>query len=405
MRSVLHDLAGLIAPVPVKQFLREYWERKPLYITGHPDRFQGLFDLESFWRALGEMRFSPDQRRMYVKAGRRLPNGDHREIPLTAGQVPHALAMGLTVQGELLDLSDERLRRLMLSVRRELGIAAQMDVGCFISPDGSGYGAHFDATAMWVMQIEGRKRWYYAPEVSVPWPRANFVPTAEDRARGVHGYSEERLICQVLSPGDVLYLPAGTWHRPEAIGQSVHIDITVIPSNPLELLSSVLGERLMQRPEWRHLPSAPGPDGLASARRSLGDRLRELKASIDDLAPSEVARAFAARIAAEPAALSPSSPGPLRRDAPLTLSQHPRFSYAVQREGEKRLLLLLGDSVVGSLPVEARGPVARMFRARRFTVGDVVRWDPDYAREDVQQLLEQLLSLGCLRRDTGSTSS
>src|SRR5438876_6616681 len=124
---MIRDLAGLLAPLRVEEFVARCWEKVPVYIPGARDKFHGLFDAEDFWRALGESRPGYDQRRVYVKAGHQLPGGDHRELPITSGQVPQALAAGLTVQAEWLDSVDERLHRLQEAVRQELGIAAEMD--------------------------------------------------------------------------------------------------------------------------------------------------------------------------------------------------------------------------------------------------------------------------------------
>ncbi|HEX2689286.1 MAG TPA: cupin domain-containing protein [Kofleriaceae bacterium] len=69
----------------------------------------------------------------------------------------------------------------------------------------------------------------------------------------------------MLRPGDVLYLPPGVWHRARAVGESLHVSVTVRAANLVDRVAQLLAPLLVD-PRWRRQPE-PGDD--------LEDRLRK----------------------------------------------------------------------------------------------------------------------------------
>lgn len=55
----------------------------------------------------------------------------------------------------------------------------------------------------------------------------------------------------ILEPGDVLYHPAGIWHKVECIEDSIAINISLIGASYAEVFCSGLQQLLMQNPNWR----------------------------------------------------------------------------------------------------------------------------------------------------------
>ena len=87
---------------------------------------------------------------------------------------------------------------------------------------------HYDVHDVFVLQVAGRKRWtIHEPVVEArcadqPWETAR----AEVAARA----AEQPLIDTVLEPGDALYLPRGTIHAAQALGEmSIHLTVGVHP--------------------------------------------------------------------------------------------------------------------------------------------------------------------------------
>jgi ribosomal protein L16 Arg81 hydroxylase len=298
------ELAHLLDPVEVQTFTSTYWERESLYIPGEPDKFADLFSLDQFFRTTGMVDWGEGRgpSPLYsIKAGYEGSDGNHYEVFIHPGQSRRLLGAGLTIQAEHLERSDPLLGSLVRSLKEQIRIAAAIDIGGFLSPDCGGYVLHYDAPTMWVLQIAGAKRWWYSTRPVVPFPEFNRVPSAEERKQGVGGlYRESDLREQLLRTGDVLYLPAGTWHRVQAEGQSLHLCLTVRASNYVQLASSVLSPLLMSLADWRHLPApAAIPGDLESMSPELqalfAERIVELRAAVEHLTPDDLYRAWRSR--------------------------------------------------------------------------------------------------------------
>lgn len=298
-------LARLLEPLDLDTFMSAHWERRARYILGHPDKFADLFSLEKFYCSVTLVdRADPrgPASGVYLKAGFQDADGNHNELAIQPEQIQPLLGAGLTIQAEHLETADPALAALVRSLKETIRIASRVDIGGFLSPDRGGYGLHFDAPAMWILQIAGAKRWWYSPQPAVPFPLFNRVPTAEERQQGVGGlYRDADLQEQLLQTGDVLYLPAGTWHRVQAAGQSLHLCLTIRPSNYLQLLTDVLSPLLLSLADWRHLPTrlaAPGDLEQTDPHMEalFTERLLELRAAMDALTLADLFRAWRDRV-------------------------------------------------------------------------------------------------------------
>lgn len=388
-QAPLTTLSHLLSPLPVEEFIARHWEQRCVFIPGTADKFGGLFDLERFHAICGETRSGPGGRRPYVKAGFRDAAGEHAELFVQPSQIDALVHAGMTIQAELLETVDSKLAALVDDARRTLGVAADMDVGCFLSPDRSGYALHFDATSMWTIQIEGQKRWRYSPEPAVSFPPENYVPRAEERAARVHGFEEASLVEHVLSPGDVLYLPPGAWHRAEAIGRSLHLSLTVRSSHVLTLVDDAL-RPVLDAPAWRRLPT--GDDG--AIERSLSERLIELRAAVGKLSAADLVSAWRKRA-------NRSEPHS-RHDATVVnrgdrLRRNESTLIATDVAGGE-VLVMLDGALVASLPPDANAFACALAVQGDFTASDAIGWDQEFEWEDISAVLSTLVELGALAR-------
>ena len=109
----------------------------------------------------------------------------------------------------------------------ELGHPVQ--VNAYVTPPQSrGFDDHYDVHDVFVLQVEGEKRWrlhrpvHPAPLRDQPWTSRR-AAVEEEAAR-------EPLLDVVLRPGDCLYLPRGYLHAATALGGvSTHLTIGVHP--------------------------------------------------------------------------------------------------------------------------------------------------------------------------------
>ncbi|KRS19210.1 JmjC domain-containing protein [Roseovarius indicus] len=100
-----------------------------------------------------------------------------------------------------------------------------------------GYASHLDPFATFTVQVSGRKRWFASPtperfdvqklshSVIMPAPgEIEEMPFFTFRHR-----EETDMQSFDLMPGDVLYFPAGTWHRAVSLEPSLSVAIDIRP--------------------------------------------------------------------------------------------------------------------------------------------------------------------------------
>ncbi len=383
------DLASLLAPFPLADFVERHWEKRSLYVRGARGRFADVFDRERFLAAARQPRgaHAGDPRRL--RAGFRDAKGEHAELGVSAAQVEPLLKAGMTVQVEWLHESDPVLGAFVDEVRRSLRVPLTIDVAGFLSPEGSGYGLHFDTTSMLVLQLQGTKRWHFAAEPAVARPVTNVIPDAAARASGVHGFRESELTVQELAPGDALYLPAGAWHHVKATSESLHICLTIRPVDVLDLAHDLLLDDLLEDVAWRSLPERPGAEDEAY----FAARLEALRAAVQRLTPAMLRDAWRTRVGDDGDETPGIEPGDvLEHAAPI------RWRRATV-EGEAAVQILRDAEVIGTMPRHAEAFLLKLKATPRFRADEARLWVKDYPWEDVAMLLGEFLSLGMLRRE------
>ncbi len=159
-------------------------------------------------------------------------------------------------------------------------------------PQNQGFSDHYDVHDVFVLQIEGEKRWQiHAPVLEAPLrdqPWSDRKAAVEKRAQ------EPALIEAVLRPGDCLYLPRGFLHAATALGGvSTHLTIGVHSWTRFGLAEQLLQQALRTvaaDPAVRHSLALgvdfaePGTlrSDVELARTALVDALRD--ADLDQLA-------------------------------------------------------------------------------------------------------------------------
>lgn len=112
-------------------------------------------------------------------------------------------------------------------------------------PTKSGFGWHYDAEDVFVLQTDGSKEWWLRKNTVNPWPLLEMLPLDMHYERE----SMPAMRC-LLAPGDVLYVPHGYWHRTEARETSLSLSVGLRCATALDLLSFVR-ERLTESLRWR----------------------------------------------------------------------------------------------------------------------------------------------------------
>lgn len=237
-------LSQLLAGTPVSTFFDEYWQHKPLHARGAAGRFSRLFDKQAFHLAT----LHCDN----LKISTRDLRGVSMERVCSPDKVEEAFGAGATVC--ISGIQDNaRLNQFMAGFAREVHQAGELSFNCYYSPNGHGFSLHLDDHPVWILQIEGKKRWWYSkvpydkPLSTVSFPQGAMVAHVP-WAAPIQRPDESEFFEVVLQPGDVLYLPEGSWHRAAAEdGESLALTLACSRISPLDLVQQALSSRIANR--------------------------------------------------------------------------------------------------------------------------------------------------------------
>lgn len=290
------DFADLIAPMTPEEFFSEYYDRKPLFIKGSPEKFAGLMEWETLNRLLNMSRiWSPATFRLVIDRKEIPPrqfcstelNSDKSEtLRPDAEKVNALLREGAslaindidTLTPELINVADTLERTLHAKVQSNLYYSWRQRQGFF---------THYDTHDVYAFHTLGTKRWrVFEGRANHPiqHPRHKIVNEAHGEAnRG------NLLMDIVMEPGDLLYLPRGQYHDALSVSDGcAHIAFGaahVIGMDVLGGLSDIAVDHDLFR---TNLPlEAEGRDALRKRLADLGRILSEIASSDEFVAAME----------------------------------------------------------------------------------------------------------------------
>jgi 50S ribosomal protein L16 3-hydroxylase len=262
-------LLGGLSPA---QFMRRHWQKKPLLVRGAvPGVGPLLTRTELFALAAQD---DVESRLVSNTAGRwQFRRGPFARRALPALSQPR---WTLLVQG--LDLHDDRAHELMQRFNF-VPHARLDDLMASYATDGGGVGPHFDSYDVFLLQVQGRRRWRIGRardltlRSDVPLKiLANFEPEEE----------------HLLEPGDMLYLPPRWAHDGIAEGECQTYSIGFRSPGRGELARELLQRIAEDAPEvggqamYRD-PAQPATDAPGQVPAALRDFAQQaLRAALSD---------------------------------------------------------------------------------------------------------------------------
>lgn len=273
------DFHDLIRPVTLDAFKQDYWEQRPLVVTG--DR-HGLYDNLLTLADVDEL--------LSISSGQSAPVRvvrDGREIPQRSrglygdiGAVERYYAEfrdGATLV--LLSLNErwKPLKQLCQSLSELFSAAFQVNV--YLTPAHSrGLGPHYDTHDVFVLQTCGSKRWrlYDEPKV-LPLPGQPRVGEKSERDESYQEFD--------LHAGEMIYIPRG-WRHEASTGDStsLHLTIGVYPVTWAMVLMHAMESVIEHDSRFREsLPIgfSSTKENEKAARARLGELVEVLTNSLD----------------------------------------------------------------------------------------------------------------------------
>lgn len=424
--SANRELCDLLAPISPEAFFAEYWEQKPLFIKGGPDKverlFPGGFTTAHLLEAVRQA--EADQVRGFRLWAQSLKD---RNVPVRSDQIDEILAEGSNIATEL--PSDRRVARVVAALKAQLQHPGDISYGATLSPAGHGWPLHIDRSINFSIQCEGRKRFVVSEGPVVRWPVGS-IGFTEDGEAETFLYNplpwEEALRVDTsrrlefeAEPGDVIYWPAGTLHTTHALSErSLTLHAVINHETFLNMFSRFLLSAFVSQPEWRHLPAIPTasltPGRVpAEAKEFFAARLQEVRDYIDTLSPDSMAfnREWH-KVLADPGemilsyllptqteqsepAIEPNDMLRLLKYAPMA------YTFGIDAEGERSFYLYFANK---ELSVKGQWVpfLQTLVQQERFVALSATRWAEDgqsYPWETVQAYLQVLVDQGMLERE------
>jgi len=280
------------------RFFATHWEREAFHAKGAPGRFAHLLNFQGFLAALGEAAL--------VKAGFRDAKGWYADLKIEPGQAPRMIEAGMGLCATQLQPSGA-IGVFLASYKAGLRLAGVAQFNAYYSPDGLGFRLHLDDHPVFILQLEGSKRWWYSVRPGAVRPGGSFQMPPDRRTAAlawgeVTAPTDDELENVLLEPGDLLYLPAGCWHRTEAKGGSLALTLATFGMTTAELLQNLLmRDPLTHRALMSRLPGTDrqgqDPEGAARLIAHLTESLDRVRAHLAAL-PPEAAHAMWEALAA-----------------------------------------------------------------------------------------------------------
>jgi ribosomal protein L16 Arg81 hydroxylase len=254
------SLQHWLGDVPLRTFAADYYQKLPYARTGGARDFAALASWESIERVLS----APGADAMVVRKGGRA-EGDP---PPTAAAAQALVAAGCTVLVRHAERHDEPLAELARGFARDF--AAPVNIHVYITPgDSFGFGWHYDAEEVFVLQAAGRKEYSLRKNTVHPWPLEETLPADMHYERELMP-----LMRCLLAPDDWLYVPSGYWHTARGAGveTSISLAIGLMPPTAMDVLD-VLRQNLPESILWRQrLPILGAASPLEEAQRRAAYR-------------------------------------------------------------------------------------------------------------------------------------
>ena len=333
------------------------------HFRGSPDKYDAVYSLEEFKEFLQRSSFGKVSVRASFDERRdeEYKSAEFQVVPGSRGQT--FFLAGATICATGLSAETPKLKQLAEALRSGLGFLGSVKANAYWSPDRAGFGCHFDARIACTMQIHGEKTWRISKRPAVAWPPANAAVTAEGRPfyvqDGFPRYEDRMADWEKLTPpaaedfdevtlrpGDLLTVPAGSWHAASAHGESFAVNMAFDPRSTFDAVETYLASRLRHLLPHRNVPFLGLSGGAVdpAIRAQLAACLEEMSAELDALRedPMRLLELFSLERALPPPARAAA---PAAREAVLVLTQPLTSTLLVDDASDAGWMVVRGSVV------------------------------------------------------------
>lgn len=283
-------LDAWLDPMGVDEFRDRVFGRDALYRPPTPERLATVEGLRSSWRVADLLahRSRPVVAWFTDTEGRHLVTDVD---PLVAGRLYEG---GTTLYMTEVD----GLEPLTADVAAALRVPEpNVRSTLFCNRPGAWTPRHFDPVDTITIQLTGSKRWWIAPNTDVVHPTVSGAHEERAIQPELWQYSHETLPAgtpdgereYLLTPGAVLYVPRGWWHRTESGEDSVSLHAHQIQVPWVDAVLTTLRARLVREDAWRAgVPGLWDADRYDATATDAASMLDALAKTVTTLQPADV---------------------------------------------------------------------------------------------------------------------
>jgi hypothetical protein len=194
-----------------------------------------------------------------------------------------------------LDRTVKPLRDLCNGLAADLALnPADVTVQAWAAGAPTSVGMHFDLDYNFNLQVTGRKHWRTAPNDLVPNPIKSYHVTpgdvfVNDAGRKLPSEMPEDAQNWLAEPGDVVYVPRGTWHATCTTEATFAMAFVVLARTWADHVVVALKDRLHADPRWRErVMGARRLAEHAQLKTTARDVIAASRDILADLGPSEM---------------------------------------------------------------------------------------------------------------------
>ncbi|MBN8551907.1 MAG: hypothetical protein J0L52_03305 [Caulobacterales bacterium] len=378
-------LSWLIGPTSHAEFFERYYEQEALIVPRHqPDRFEPLLSIAH----IDSLIASADLRSHMIDLADASRELDRDLWIMDGGSVDRAViahqhALGATIILQQLHQSDPDLAAFCRAMEQTFSCHVQTNI-YLTPPSAQGFHTHYDNHDVFVLQVEGEKRWrLYGTPVTTPYRGEGFERGKYDLGEVTGEF--------VLRAGDCAYVPRGLVHDASTSGDgpSLHITCGLIVKTWAEVVLEAVSEVALSDPQFRRSlpPGYAHRDYDRGQARALFDQLMKRlpqQATMDnafDLMVDGFIRSRDSDIAG--AVVS----GALPLDPDQAYVVKPLTPWRLAEDGEALVLIAPGgDLDIKAAEVEA---YRRALSGQPFVMADL-------GLEDAGKMLRRLIAFGVI---------
>lgn len=252
------DITQLFAPLTPPQFVEQHYQKLPHSGQGAAAPLCPLGQ----WETLQEILDSDAADVMVVRESQRYAG----EPPRDRAAAERLVAEGYTLLVRHAERQHPGLAELAAAFERLF--ADPVNIHLYVTPpDTHGFGWHYDAEEVFIVQTTGRKQYSLRKNTVNPWPIEETLPADMQYERELMP-----LVRCELAAGDLLYIPGGYWHY-GSVGEdgeeaAISLAIGVTPRTCIDLYDA-MRERILDNMLWRTRLPTRGEAAAQTAEERL----------------------------------------------------------------------------------------------------------------------------------------